>query len=108
MSDILIVEDEQHIADGIRFNLEAEGHSAIVASNGEDALDLLLREQRTFDAVILDVMLPGIDGFSVAAELRAAGQYVPLLMLTARGREEDVLQGFEAGADDYLTKPFEL
>jgi DNA-binding response OmpR family regulator len=108
MSDILIVEDEQHIADGIRFNLEAEGHSAVVAGNGEDALDLLLRDQHSFDAVILDVMLPGIDGFSVAAELRAAGQYVPLLMLTARGREEDVLRGFEAGADDYLTKPFEL
>src|SRR3954467_11278881 len=108
MGDILIVEDEQHIADGIRFNLEAEGHAAVIASSGEDALNLLLRDERRFDAVILDVMLPGIDGFSVAAELRAAGQYVPLLMLTARGREEDVLRGFEAGADDYLSKPFEL
>jgi DNA-binding response OmpR family regulator len=108
MSRILIVEDEQHLADGLRFNLEAEGHEAEVARDGERALELLLGERRPFDVAILDVMLPGKDGFAVASELRAAGQYLPILMLTARGRPEDVLKGFEAGADDYLPKPFEL
>jgi len=105
---ILIVEDEQHIADGLAFNLRADGHLATVARDGERALELLLRESEPFDAVILDVMLPGKDGFVVASEVRAAGQYVPILMLTARSRPEDVLRGFEAGADDYLPKPFEL
>jgi DNA-binding response OmpR family regulator len=108
MSRILIVEDEQHIADGLRFNLEAEGHSATVAADGETALTLLLDERQPFDAIVLDVMLPGKDGFTIASELRAAGQYVPIVMLTARGSPEDVLRGFEAGADDYLPKPFEL
>ena len=108
MSRILIVEDEQHIADGLCFNLEAEGHDASVARDGERALKTILQEQQPFDAVILDVMLPGKDGYAVAAELRGAGKYVPILMLTARGRAEDVLRGFESGADDYLPKPFEL
>jgi DNA-binding response OmpR family regulator len=108
MSRILIVEDEQHISDGLKFNLEAEGHDAVVASDGEQALDLLLNERRVFDVVVLDVMLPGKDGFTVATELRAAEQFLPILMLTARGRPEDVLKGFEAGADDYLPKPFDL
>jgi len=108
VSRILIVEDEQHISDGLRFNLEAEGHEALVASDGEQALDLVLKERRVFDVIVLDVMLPGKDGFTVAADLRAAEQFVPILMLTARGRPEDVLRGFEAGADDYLPKPFEL
>ena len=108
MSRILIVDDEQHIADGLRFNLQAEGHETAVAGDGERALQLLLADGSAFDVVILDVMLPGKDGFETAAELRAAGQYVPILMLTARGRPDDVLRGFEAGADDYLPKPFEL
>jgi DNA-binding response OmpR family regulator len=108
MSRILIVDDEQHISEGLKFNLEAEGHEAVVASDGEQALDLLLNVRRVFDVVVLDVMLPGKDGFAVATELRAAEQFVPILMLTARGRPEDVLKGFEAGADDYLPKPFEL
>jgi len=108
LSRILIVEDEPHIADGLRYNLEAEGHEASVAPDGERALDIVLREKRPFDVVVLDVMLPGKDGFTVARELREAGEYVPILMLTARSRPEDVLNGFEAGADDYLPKPFEL
>ena len=108
MSRVLVVDDEQHIAEGVRFNLQADGHEVVVAETGEQALDLLLGERSPFDVVVLDVMLPGKDGFSVASELRAAGQYVPILMLTARGREEDVLRGFESGADDYLPKPFEL
>jgi len=108
MSRILIVEDEQHIADGLRYNLEAEGHEATIAPDGEKALAILLKERRPFDVIILDVMLPGKDGFAVASELRAAGHYVPILMLTARGSAEDVLRGFGAGADDYLPKPFDL
>ena len=108
MSRILIVEDEQHIANGLRFNLEAEGHEATVVGDAEGALRLLLRDGQSFDAVVLDVMLPGKDGFTAAAELRAAGQYVPILMLTARNSAADVLRGFETGADDYLPKPFDL
>ena len=108
MSSVLVVEDEEHLADGLRYNLEAEGYTVETVGDGEAALTRLLEEQRRYDAVVLDVMLPGKDGFAVAAELRAANEYVPLLMLTARGRPEDVLKGFESGADDYLPKPFEL
>jgi len=108
MSLVLIVEDEQHLAEGLRFNLEAEGHQVQLAETGEAALDLLLSGGPAFDVVILDVMLPGKDGFTVISELRHAGNFVPTLMLTARGRSEDVLKGFAAGADDYLTKPFDL
>lgn len=108
MSAVLVVEDEQHLADGLRFNLEAEGYTVDTVSDGEAALSLCLDQRQQFDAVVLDVMLPGKDGFEVASELRAAGQFVPVLMLTARGRPEDVLRGFESGADDYLPKPFEL
>jgi two-component system alkaline phosphatase synthesis response regulator PhoP len=108
MSSVLIVEDEQHLADGLRFNLEAEGYTVDTVSNGEAALSLLLEDTQPFDAVVLDVMLPGMDGFTVASELRASGKFVPVLMLTARGRPDDVLRGFESGADDYLPKPFEL
>jgi DNA-binding response OmpR family regulator len=129
MSRVLIVEDEAHLAQGLRFNLEAEGHSVEVAGDGERAIELLLGHKENgrkendqngkrgkrdagrreeFDAVVLDVMLPGKDGFAVATELRAAKNFVPVLMLTARGRPEDVLKGFASGADDYLPKPFEL
>jgi two-component system, OmpR family, alkaline phosphatase synthesis response regulator PhoP len=108
MSAVLIVEDEQHLADGLRFNLEAEGYEVQIVSNGETALKLLEQDPERFDAVVLDVMLPGKDGFEVVSQLRASGQFVPTLMLTARSRPEDVLRGFEAGADDYLPKPFEL
>jgi len=108
MSKVLIVEDEQHLANGLRFNLEAEGYEVEIASDGEMALKLLAQQPAEFEAVVLDVMLPRKDGFEVAAELRHAGQYVPILMLTARSQPEDVLKGFEAGADDYLPKPFEL
>lgn len=128
MSRVLIVEDEAHLAQGLRFNLEAEGHSVEVAGDGERAIELLLgkengkkkdeskrgagkrdaSQRQEFDAVVLDVMLPGKDGFAVATELRTAKNFVPVLMLTARGRPEDVLKGFASGADDYLPKPFEL
>jgi DNA-binding response OmpR family regulator len=103
---ILIVEDEKNIANGLRFNLEAEGFEVRIAETGEQGLDELGAAK--FDAVVLDVMLPGIDGFEVARSLRSRKDYTPILMLTARGRPEDVLKGFEAGTDDYLPKPFDL
>jgi two-component system alkaline phosphatase synthesis response regulator PhoP len=113
MSRVLIVEDEAHLANGLRFNLEAEGHKVEVVGDGESALELLLQPGERnngegFDAMVLDVMLPGKDGFEVASELRTAKNFIPVLMLTARGRPEDVLKGFASGADDYLPKPFEL
>jgi len=108
MSRVLVVEDEAHLAQGLRFNLEAEGYVAEVVGDGEAATERLLEKKENFDAVVLDIMLPGKDGFSVVSELRAARNYVPVLMLTARGRPEDVLKGFASGADDYLAKPFDL
>jgi len=105
---VLIVEDEQHLAEGLRFNLEAEGFEAEVQDNGDRALARLLDPAEHFDLVVLDVMLPGQDGFAVVRELRQRKHFVPVLMLTARGRPEDVLNGFAAGADDYLAKPAEL
>jgi len=108
MSRILVVEDEQHLADGLRFNLEAEGHDAEVVETGEAAIDRIRAEADPVDLVVLDVMLPGLNGFEVVSRLRQEGRYLPVLMLTARGRADDVVKGFEAGADDYLPKPFEL
>ncbi len=109
MNKVLIVEDEHHIAEGLRFNLEAEGYEAHVVPTGEEALELLTGPSKTaFDLMVLDVMLPGKDGFSVMLETRQAGQLIPTLMLTARGHSSDVIKGFAAGADDYLPKPFEL
>jgi two-component system, OmpR family, alkaline phosphatase synthesis response regulator PhoP len=108
VSRVLVVEDEAHLAQGLRFNLEEEGYQAEVVGDGESATDKLLEQKENFDAVVLDIMLPGKDGFKVVSELRAARNYVPVLMLTARGRPEDVLKGFASGADDYLAKPFDL
>jgi DNA-binding response OmpR family regulator len=108
MTQILVVEDELHLAEGLRFNLEAEGYQVRVVETGEAALDILRVPEAPVDVVVLDVMLPGKDGFAVMSELRQAGQFVPTLMLTARGHPDDILKGFAAGADDYLAKPFEL
>jgi two-component system, OmpR family, alkaline phosphatase synthesis response regulator PhoP len=108
MNRVLVVEDEQHLAEGLRFNLEAEGYRVQVVETGEAALELLMMESPAFDVVVLDVMLPGKDGFTVMSEMRHAGQFIPTLILTARGHPDDVLRGFAAGADDYLTKPFDL
>jgi len=108
MSRILVVEDEQHLAEGLRFNLAAEHHDVEVVDTGEAALAQLAANPTRFDLVILDVMLPGITGFGVAADLRRAGQFVPVLMLTARDSPADIVRGLDAGADDYLTKPFPL
>jgi DNA-binding response OmpR family regulator len=105
---IALVEDEEHLADALLFNLKAEGYRVHHEADGEAALDWLLHAEERPRAVLLDVMLPGMDGFAIARALRAAGNYVPILMLTARDRAEDVVEGFEAGADDYLNKPFDL
>ncbi len=108
MNSVLIVEDEKHLADGLRYNLKAEGYDVETVGSGEEALTLLVDRGKTYDVLVLDVMLPGIDGFSLASRLRSEGHFVPILMLTARGQAQDVLRGFEAGADDYLPKPFDL
>jgi two-component system, OmpR family, alkaline phosphatase synthesis response regulator PhoP len=108
MSRVLIVEDEEHLAEGLRLNLEAEGFAAEIEDNGQVALDRLTAESNAFDVVLLDVMLPGLDGFEVVRRLRDAGRFVPVMLLTARSDTDDVLAGFEAGADDYLSKPFDL
>lgn len=108
MSRILIVEDELHLANGLRFNLEEEGYQVEAVETGEEALELLAAKPPVFDVLVLDVMLPGKNGFAVMSEIRQAGQFIPTLMLTARGHPDDILRGFASGADDYLTKPFEL
>lgn len=106
---VLVVEDEQHLAEGLRFNIEAEGFDVLVRETGEEALDLFANPQSpAIDLLVLDVMLPGIDGFEVIRRLRDQGKYLPTLMLTARGRSEDIVRGIAAGADDYLPKPFDL
>ena len=108
MAKVLIVEDEQSLATGIKFNLELDGHDATVVGDGEEALGLLTDGGDSHELVILDVMLPGLDGFEVARRAREAGNFTPILMLTAKGMPEDVVRGLEAGADDYLPKPFDL
>jgi two-component system alkaline phosphatase synthesis response regulator PhoP len=108
MAQILIVEDESHIADGLKFNLEAEGHETALAGTGSAALELLADSERSFDLVILDIMLPEMSGFEVARRTRAAGNLVAILMLSAKDEMADVVRGLEEGADDYLTKPFRL
>jgi DNA-binding response OmpR family regulator len=105
---VLIVEDEEHLAQGLKFNLEAEGYRASIARDGETALELTAAPDAAIDVILLDVMLPGRDGFSVVEQLRERDDRTPVLMLTARGRSEDVLRGFAVGADDYLPKPFDL
>jgi two-component system alkaline phosphatase synthesis response regulator PhoP len=108
MKRLLVVEDEEHIANVLKFNLEAEGYAVDVEDNGEAVLHRLTRESNDIDLILLDVMLPGLDGFETVERLRAAGSFVPVMMLTARGHTDDVLRGFELGADDYLPKPFDL
>jgi DNA-binding response OmpR family regulator len=105
---IALVEDEEHLAEALLFNLKLEGYRVHHEADGESALQWLLNTPERPAAVLLDVMLPGMDGFEIARQLRAAGNYVPILMLTARDRPEDVLEGFSSGADDYLNKPFDL
>lgn len=105
---ILLVEDENHLATGIKFNLEIEGFVVEVVADGEDALRRLTAAPNGFDLVILDVMLPGLDGFQVVEGMRTAGNFSPVLMLTAKSLPEDVVQGLASGADDYLAKPFDL
>ncbi len=104
---ILVVEDEAHIAAGLKLNLELEGYEVCVAPSARDAGCALLN-QAGFDVIVLDVMLPDVDGFELCRRLRDGGNYTPVLMLTARAHPDDRVAGLEAGADDYLGKPFEL
>ena len=108
MARILIVDDEDHLAQGLQFNLEAEGHGVEIASDGPTAAARLEDPQGGFDLVLLDLMLPGMSGFEVARRARAAGNLVPILILTAKDAVQDLVRGLEEGADDYLTKPFRL
>jgi DNA-binding response OmpR family regulator len=109
---IILVEDEEHLATGLIFNLQAEGYRTHHESDGDAALAWLLAAPQEGPeapaAILLDCMLPGTDGFAIARALREARRFVPILMLTARSRTEDILEGLEAGADDYLPKPFDL
>lgn len=105
---IVLVEDEEHIAEGLLFNLKLEGYRTHHEADGDSALAYLLSAPEPPAAILLDVMLPGRDGFSIVRALREASIFTPVIMLTARGRSEDVVEGFEAGADDYVTKPFDL
>jgi DNA-binding response OmpR family regulator len=101
---VLVVEDERRMAELLRQGLEEEGHSVILAMDGKEGL--AIAESHAFDAIVLDVMLPGIDGFSIARKLRASRNQTPILMLTARDATGDVVAGLNLGADDYLVKPF--
>jgi DNA-binding response OmpR family regulator len=112
---VLVVEDEAHLAAGIRFNLELDGYDVEVIGDGLRAVERLapapdgpVWDAVPVDLVLLDVMLPGLDGFEIVERMRQAGNYAPVLMLTAKGLPEDMVQGLEAGADDYLPKPFDL
>jgi DNA-binding response OmpR family regulator len=108
LARILVVEDDEHIADGLKFNLELEEYEVTLAGDGQEAVALLTNSNPGFDLVILDLMLPRMSGFEVARRARASGNLVAILMLTAKDSPEDVIRGLEEGADDYLTKPFHL
>ena len=101
-----MVEDDQPLAEGLSGNLELEGFSVTCVGTGEDGLVELGASSADFDLLILDIMLPGIDGFEVCRQLRAGGNHIPILFLTARGSDADRILGLQLGADDYLTKPF--
>ncbi len=104
---LLIVEDEDHLAAGLKLNLELEGYDVDVASNAKEAGQRLL-DPSGYDAIVLDVMLPDVNGFDLCTKFREAGNFVPVIMLTARSSPDDRVRGLEAGADDYMVKPFEL
>jgi two-component system alkaline phosphatase synthesis response regulator PhoP len=106
---ILVVEDDAHIAEGVQFNLEQEGYEVEVAGDGRTAVEMLTQSTgQPFDLVILDLMLPEMSGFEVTRRTRASGNFVAILMLTAKDDSSDIVRGLEEGADDYLTKPFRL
>lgn len=108
LPQILVVEDEEHLARGIKFNLEAEGYEVTTLANGARAVEYVRNDPDNVDLVILDLMLPGMSGYAVCTAIREMGAEMPVLMLSARTLTEDRTRGFEAGTDQYLTKPFEL
>jgi two-component system OmpR family response regulator len=105
---LLLVEDETHIANGLKFNLELEGHEVLWLQDGLEAQQVLIDERRAFDLIILDIMLPGMSGLDLCRALRKTGDFTPVLMLTAKQYDKDKVQGLQMGADDYVTKPFNL
>jgi len=105
---ILVIEDEEHLAVGIKYNLEAEGYRVTTLGTGQDGLDCVQKDPTNIDLVILDLMLPEMSGYAVCESLRAAGHGLPVLILSARSMPEDRAQGFNVGADQYMTKPFDL
>ncbi len=108
MAKLLVVEDEDHIAKGIVFNLELDGHEVRWLREGSAAQEVLVEQREPFDLVVLDLMLPGLSGVDVCRAMRHAGIYTPVVMLTAKHHEKDKIQGLQVGADDYVTKPFNL
>lgn len=105
---ILVVEDEEHLAVGIKFNLEAEGYRVTAVGDGNSALKVIDNEDRPVDLIVLDLMLPGMSGYQVCESLREQGKDMPVLILSARTLTEDRTRGFDVGADQYLNKPFDL
>jgi len=103
---ILLVEDEQSLARGLEYNLSSEGYSVTLAIDGKEALNII--QSKRFDLVVLDIMLPYVDGFDIARHIRVNDKKAPILFLTARGGVHDRIKGLELGADDYMTKPFHL
>ncbi|MEB3329452.1 MAG: response regulator transcription factor [Candidatus Sericytochromatia bacterium] len=103
-----MIEDEEHIARGLQFNLELEGHRVRWLRDGRAALEAVVERRERYDLVVLDLMLPGLSGLDVCRAMRSQGVLTPVLMLTARHHEKDKVQGLQLGADDYVTKPFNL
>jgi two-component system OmpR family response regulator len=108
MTRILVVEDEEHLSTIVRFNLEADGYEVITVGDGPTALRVMEEQGDAVDLIILDLMLPGMSGYSVCESLRAAGKTTPILVLSARTLTEDRTRAFDSGADQYMMKPFDL
>ena len=107
-ANILIIEDESHIANGLKLYLEAEGYQTDLAADGQTGLELVQNSDEGYDLIVLDLMLPGMSGYSVCQTLRQQGYLMPILILSARTLPEDRARGFDVGANQYLTKPFDL
>ncbi len=108
MKHVLVVEDEAHLANGIKYNLEAEGYRVTAVGDGPSAIRFIEQEGKSVNLVVLDIMLPGMSGYAVCEALRAADHIMPVLILSARTLAEDRTRGFDVGADQYLMKPFDL
>jgi two-component system alkaline phosphatase synthesis response regulator PhoP len=108
MTKLLLVEDEEHIYTGLIFNLELEGYEVTHAKDGNIAKEILFDNNEIFDLILLDIMIPGMNGYDLCHALRKNKNYTPVLMLTAKSFDKDKIRGLQSGADDYITKPFNL